>query len=242
MASGSELIQQMLTQVSQTDTVALGQIMAKYAGYVVGMMVLSCCLSVLFVFLSKTFPKCVVYSMIVLTFLVYLGLIILGFVIGNTALGIVFIIVLLINALILWCYWEYIKIGIVLLECAGRFITEKPAVYFIAGLCFLLNTIFTVFWIFSWLGVYSIGVINQKTSGSDTFVILTYVWYAFAVFFGFFLYYCMVFLVAVACAYWYYQFEENSVMKGFNLIKYHLGSITFASIVITIITMMRILS
>ena len=93
--------------------------MAKYAGYVAGMMVLSICLSVLFVFLTKAFPKCVVYSMIVLTFVVYLVLIIIGFVMENIALSVVFIIVLLINAIILWCYWGYIKIGIVLIECAG---------------------------------------------------------------------------------------------------------------------------
>lgn len=133
--------------------------MAKYAGYVAGMMVLSICLSVLFVFLTKAFPKCVVYSMIVLTFVVYLVLIIIGFVMENIALSVVFIIVLLINAIILWCYWGYIKIGIVLIECAGKFITEKPAVYFISGMCLLLNLVFTIFWIFSWLGVYSVGVV-----------------------------------------------------------------------------------
>ena len=179
--------------------------MSKYAPYIVGMMALSICLSILFVFLSRMIPKCLIYSMIVLTFLVYLAVIILGIVSGNIALAVVFIIILLINALILWCYWDYIQIGLVLLECAGRFITEKPAVYFIAGLCFVLNTIFTIFWIFSWLGVYSVGVIEKNKDDTDTFVILSYVWYAFAIFFAFFLYYCMVFLVAVATAYWYYQ-------------------------------------
>lgn len=52
----------------------------------------------------------------------------------------------------------------------------------------------------------------------------------------------MVFLVAVATAYWYYQSEDNSVMRGFNHLKYQIGPITFGAIVITIITMLRIIS
>lgn len=123
MAKGSDLIEDMVNQASQVDTVPLGSMMSKYAPYIVGMMALSICLSILFVFLSRLVPKCLIYSMIVLTFLVYLAVIILGFVIENYALAIVFIIILLINALILWCYWDYIRIGLVLLECAGRFIT-----------------------------------------------------------------------------------------------------------------------
>ena len=233
----------MVDQASDIDTVPLAKMMSSYAPYIVGMMALSICLSILFVFLSRLIPKCLIYSMIVLTFLVYVAIIVLGFVIDQIALSIVFIVILLINALILWCYWGYIQIGLVLLECAGRFITEKPAVYFIAGMCFVLNTIFTVFWIFSWLGVYSVGVVEKSKNNEDnTFIILTYVWYALAVFFAFFLYYCMVFLVASAAAYWYYQSEDNSVMRGFNNLKYQIGPITFGAIVITIITMMRIIS
>ena len=52
----------------------------------------------------------------------------------------------------------------------------------------------------------------------------------------------MVFLVASACAYWYYQSQDNSVLKGFNHLKYHIGPITFGGIIITIITMARILA
>lgn len=72
--------------------------------------------------------------------------------------------------------------------------------------------------------------------------ILTYVWYADLIFWGFFLYYCMTFLIASACAYWYYQSQNNSVLRGINNIKYHLGSICFGAIVITIITILRILA
>ena len=130
------------------------------------------------------------------------------------------------------------KVGLQLLACASRFIVEKPAVYFISVMCLFMNVGYIVFWVFSWLGVYSTGAIyNNKT-----FEILTIVWYVDAIFWGFFLYYCMVFLIASACAYWYYQSENNSVLRGINNIKYHLGSICFGSIVITLITLLRIIA
>ena len=177
--------------------------------------------------------------MIVLTFLVYIALIILGVVTMNYALSIVFGIILLINACILYCYWGYIKIGIKLLEVAGTFITEKPAVYFISLICLVLNIIYVVFWVFSWIGVVSA---SKVETDSNAMQILSYVWIADVIFFSYFLYYNMVFLIAMACAFWYYQNPENSVMKGFNYLKYQFGPITFATIVITIITIMRILA
>lgn len=238
---GNDFIDDMLSVEINSPT-ALGSIIAHYAGYVVGMMALSVALSIIFVLLCKAFPACMVYGMMVFSFLVYIGLIALGFLTLNYALAIVFIAVLLINALILYCYWSYITIGIRLLGCAGRFIAEKPAVYLITLICFVLNALFTTFWIFGWLGAYSVAIVESSQSGDTTFLILTYVWYALAVFFGFFLYYCMVFLVASACAYWYYQSENNSIMRGFNNVKYNLGAITFGAIVITIVTMLRILA
>lgn len=52
----------------------------------------------------------------------------------------------------------------------------------------------------------------------------------------------MTFLVANACAFWYYKSHDNSVLRGFNNIKYHLGSICFASIIVTLLTILKLLS
>lgn len=212
--------------------------MTKLAGPIVGMMALSAALSILTVVLTKAFPRPLMYFLMGFTLLVEAGLAIVGFVSGSLALGVCFIIMLLINLLMIYCMWDYFQLGIRMIECAARFITEKPAVYFIALMCLFLNTAYVVFWIFSWIGVYSTGFVNN----SDTFRILTIVWYIDAIFWGFFLYYCMTFLVASACAYWYYQSKDNSVLRGVNNIKYHLGSICFGAIVITLITILRMLA
>jgi hypothetical protein len=212
--------------------------MAKFTAPIIGMMGLSIGLSVIVIVMGKSFPEGTMYFLIAFTFLTYIVLIILGFTINVLAIGITFSVLFVVHGIILCCLWPYMKIGLKLLACASRFIVEKPAVYFISVMCLVLNAGYIVFWVFSWLGVYSTGEIYDN----NTYRILTIVWYVDAIFWGFFLYYCMVFLIASACAYWYYQSVSNSVLRGINNIKYHLGSICFASIVITLITILRILA
>ena len=100
---------------------SIGATFTRAAGPIIGMMILSLLMSIIFVFLCGKFPKCVVYTSIVFTFAIYIGLVILGFVIKNYGLVISFIIVLLINALMLWCYKDKIRVGVILLKVSGDF-------------------------------------------------------------------------------------------------------------------------
>ncbi len=55
-----------------------------------------------------------------------------------------------------------------------------------------------------------------------------------------FFYYCMVFLIATAAAMWYYGIDGNYLCIGVKrIIRYHVGSFTFAAIILTIVTMVR---
>ncbi len=78
-------------------------------------------LSIIFVFLSAKFPRCVVYTGIIFTFVLYLTLIVLGIIIGVWALVIVVALVALINACVLWCWRDKLKVGIALLGASGEF-------------------------------------------------------------------------------------------------------------------------
>jgi len=49
----------------------------------------------------------------------------------------------------------------------------------------------------------------------------------------------MVFAVATAVAYWYYRDNQKGVCYSYGSLKYNVGSVTFAAIVITIITLIR---
>lgn len=100
---------------SGTSTVGFGYIMAKLSAPIVGMLVLSCSLSVVTVVMAKLFPKPILYFLIGFTFAVELALIILGFVINSLALAISFIIIALFQACMLFCLWSYIRTGLKLM-------------------------------------------------------------------------------------------------------------------------------
>lgn len=107
----------------QDNSQNIGYIISRVAGPIVGMLALSSILSFVTVLMAKSFPKVTMYFLIGFTFAVYAALIAVGFIFTIYALAIVFIIVLVINAIMLCCLWDYIKIGLKLMECAARFIT-----------------------------------------------------------------------------------------------------------------------
>lgn len=80
---------------------------------------LSIVVSVIFLLLVKKFPKCMVYTMIVLTILLLIALIIFGIIKSNWWLVIVCGIFLLVTIIALACCWKKLKIGIKLLEAAA---------------------------------------------------------------------------------------------------------------------------
>ncbi len=92
---------------------------ARNVGIIIGMIMLSNALGVIFVLLTKSFPKCMVYTSIIVTFLFFIAIIVISIVLEIYALTVVFGIITLLTALILCCNWSKIKIGIVLIGTAG---------------------------------------------------------------------------------------------------------------------------
>lgn len=58
------------------------------------------------------------------------------------------------------------------------------------------------------------------------------------IYLGYFLYYLMVFVLSTAVAYWYYQ-EEKHILYGYKSVRKHIGSLALASLIITIIVILR---
>lgn len=70
------------------------------------------------------------------------------------------------------------------------------------------------------------------------------VFYAFWIFmFGFmtiFLYYVMVYLMANCCGFWYYGKPQLGFLQGLlKLNRYHIGSLTFATIIISFVRLFK---
>ena len=125
----------------------------KYAGIIIGMVFLSLLISVLWVVLIRFFPRCMFYTMLILSTVLFLTLIGVAAYKEIYSLMTVFIIILAIYAIFLLCYRAQIKTGIVLLEVVASFLTEKPIVYLIPLYVFLAGLVFQIFWVLSLLAI-----------------------------------------------------------------------------------------
>lgn len=90
---------------------------------IVGMVLLSIVLAIVFLLLLVKFPKCVFYTMLVLGALLLLALAVGMFLAQNPIGGGVVLAMLVVYALVIYCSREKIQVGIVLLETAARFIS-----------------------------------------------------------------------------------------------------------------------
>jgi hypothetical protein len=156
VVNGGANLSQLTGQYSvETSKGSFGATFAKTSGTIVGMIFLSATLSMIFIILCAKFPKCVVYTAIITTFVIYLALIVLGIVMHVWALTVVFIIVAALNACMLYCWRDQIKIGIVLLGASGTFMMEKKRVLLIGLISLLINIVFLVFFCLGWISAWS---------------------------------------------------------------------------------------
>ena len=85
----------------------------------------------------------------------------------------------------------------------------------------------------------------QDDAGQDSTMarVFSGIWVLLWLFETFFFYYLMVFTIAVTCAFWYYNVQwKNSIITAYKWIYGSaIGSITFAALVIAIITLVRMI-
>ena len=200
--------------------------------------------SLLYILLIKLAPKGMIMVMI-FSSLGLIGLLcLIGIIIQNYALAITMGIMLLIYTCILVCFRKKIQTGIVLVKVATNFISEKPIIFLTPIIKIFLTILFVVFW------GYTMSLMIQKGNWQDDHQqdstgarVLTGVWILFWLFYNFFFYYMMVFTVAVTCAFWYYNVnDKNPIKTAYQwMYKSALGAITFAALLISIITFARLI-
>ena len=184
-----------------------------------------------------------------LTFLIILAGIIGGLVLKTIELtiisaifGLVWIIFM---AIMFCCYRSQFEAAIVLLKVTGQFLRSKPSVLLAPLIVMFISFFYFAFWVVSFIGIQ----VNRPpetftdTNQQHTFTyhdLLTAIWLFLNLFYSYFLYYVMVFLIATATAMWYFNIEGNFITKGFkNLWNGHIGSLTFASIIVALISFMK---
>jgi hypothetical protein len=100
---------------NQLDLQELALVFKNHGGIIAGMFCFSLVLAIVFLLLIKKFTQCMVYSMIILIFLVYAALIVFGIINKIWWMVVVFVIVFAVTALLLCCFWSKLQTGIMLL-------------------------------------------------------------------------------------------------------------------------------
>lgn len=81
--------------------------------------------------------------------------------------------------------------------------------------------------------------ISQGTSTSGELGILGYFFFIY-IFMTIFLYYILTFLIATACALWYYNIDGGYFCVATGRInRYHIGSFTFAALLLTLVRLLQ---
>lgn len=123
ISDGKDYYKQFYNRNSQTDISGISIAFSTQGGIIVGMFFLSIVLAIIFLLMVKKFPKCVIYSLIILFYLVLVALIVLGIVSGIWWMVATFGVILLVITCVLYCFRDRIKTGIILLKVAADFIS-----------------------------------------------------------------------------------------------------------------------
>lgn len=94
-------------------------------------------------------PTIVVYSLIFLTLGILAVLFLVGIITGNVGLAISMAITLAIYGIVLWCFKNKIKMGIVLVKVAAQFFSDKPIVFVTPFIKIIVTFLFSLFWIYA---------------------------------------------------------------------------------------------
>lgn len=216
--------------------------LTKAVPVILGMLVLTVILGAVMVILIAKYPRCVIYTMGVLVIGLIVVIAILLFAAGSAIGGILVLAIAAIFITVFYCVRNSLDTGIALLKVSGQFLTEKPLTFLAPFFVGILVLIFLVFWVLSLVSIELNRPDQTNNVGDDLAVqdILLTIWSLILIFFMFFFYYVMVFLIATACALWFFGMDRNYLTTGLGWItKAHLGSLTFASLLITIITIIK---
>lgn len=147
---------------------------------------------------------------------------------------------------VLWCC-NRLRLGIAILQTTADYINATPKVFIVPILFFLLIIAWFAYWIVSAIWIWSVGEVKKRSDSPFATMKWTeetryvFLYNLFGLFWiNAFLIGCSQFILAVSAATWYFTHTADSggsasLSKGFKwILRYHLGSIAFGSLVIAI--------
>ena len=205
----------------------------------IGMGLISIMLGFLFLLMLQRFPRMMIWASL-LTVTGFL-LAVIGVLLYKhqfwTAFGLTIFIGLFLWLIAAWI--SKIEAIVVIVKLTSEFIFNNCSIYLIPVGVALLSLVVAIF-----MSMGIVSAVIRSTFGhlssdaSSQLIASSTVVY---VFFLFMIYYVMTFVIASAVASWFYQQSINPICAGWMGAIIHLGSLTFASVVILILRIIRAL-
>jgi Plasma-membrane choline transporter len=159
-------------------------------------------------------------------------------------------------ALLVLCMCSRIRLAVAIMKVSSQFIHRTPTILLLPIIFFVLCLAWLIFWCFLAVFIMSIGEIKNRDPPFE--FATTVVWsdqtryiFLYHLFGGLwvnaFLIGCFQFIVAAACAVWYFSHTSDTAGKGSIcvgikwILIYHLGSIAFGSFIIAVVQFIRII-
>jgi hypothetical protein len=110
-------------------------------------------LSFLVIIGASKIPKCMIYSMIAITFVLLVIGIIVSIIFKVYTMAIIIAIVLAVWLCIFCCLKKQLQVGIMLLKVTGSFITAKPTVLLAPVFVLFISFFYFAFWLLSLIAI-----------------------------------------------------------------------------------------
>ena len=158
--------------------------------------------------------------------------------------------------LIVLCCCSRIRLAVAIMKVTSQFVYNTPSILLLPIIFLALCAGWIVFWVYTAVYVFSVGNIEPRESPFS--FVSTIKWttqtryiFLYHLFGGLwvnaFLIGCFQFIVAAACAIWYFSFSTDVAGKGSMrtgakwILRYHFGSIAFGSFIIALVQFIRII-
>lgn len=124
-------------------------ILSEYAPQILSCVFGSIVVSLVYILLIKLMPAVMVIVMIFLSLGMLALLTIIGIATENYGLAIPLGIIFIVYSIVLFCFRDRIKMGIVLVKVATQFISDKPIIFLTPIVKLILTSLFAFFWIYT---------------------------------------------------------------------------------------------
>lgn len=205
------------------------------------MIALSALSSIVYAWLMLRFPRCMVFTVIILVGIMLAGIAACCFVYNGNAVGMIVVVMFVVWVLVIsCCYRRYITATITLAKIAAHFITQRPETLAASAIMLTCALVAGLFWATQMIGIVFIADqaawnlnLPQGLYAISTLLFLYVI---------FWVGYAQAFLTASYVAHWYYKTPCPWWVPFKHLICAHLGSVTFASLIIIVIKLVKALS